>query len=137
MRKNNPYTPPNANISQDMASKPKIASYSIGGLIALQLLATIFYSQGLLELVRVGAIPPLYLLLAAVATVLLVIGGILLVSVARTATYVLAAAAVFSALALLLSRPLISITCTVLAVTAWWISIRQAKGVQGEPLIKS
>jgi hypothetical protein len=79
MSTRNPFTPPNAAVTDVQPVQSKMPQYVIAALIAIQLLATIRYAGAYFELVRVGAAHPAALLFGAPASLCLYIAAIVMV----------------------------------------------------------
>ncbi len=91
-------------------------------LVIVQVVTSLWYAPMAWGLTRTGAMSVPDFLLVTLSTVLLLVGAILLASKSRGSTFAFGAAATFGLLALHQWRPLISITCAVLALSACVVS---------------
>ena len=125
----NPYKPPNAPVSDVQAVPSKYPRYVVAGLVAVQMLGTLYYSGVYVELARRSVASPLALILGAPASACLYVAAILaVISHSRGRLLFL-----FGAIGLALSVPLwgwqyvwslLPAFGAALGMVGWWITRR-------------
>ena len=122
----NRYAPPVSEVADlEEARGLKAGSWVLLAAAALQLMAAMLFAPTFLSMVNTGIYSALHLLQAWLAAMLLLAGAVLLFRQKGSSTGWFIAAAVFGAMRLLQSGPMLSITGAVLAIVAPFVSARQ------------
>jgi hypothetical protein len=120
------YAPPESEVADlEEAQGLKAGSWVLLAAVALQLMGAMLFAPTFLFMVNTGIYSGLHLLLTWLAAVLMLAGAVLLLRQSGSATGCFIGAAIFGALSLFQSGPLLSITGAVLAVVAPFVSVRQ------------
>ena len=132
MTSRNPYAPPKATVADLHPSESRAPRYAIAALVAVQLLASWYYSGVYFELVRTGGAHPLALLLGIAGSLCLYVAAILIVTTRSRGEAVFLAAAVALASSVPMWRwpypwSLVAAYGAALGVAGWWIVRRLGK----------